>query len=386
MYTLNLDTRDFLAQYWQKTPLVIKNAFKDFVDPISADELAGLACEEEISSRIILTKAQGWDIIQGPIERYDEFGKDNWQLLVQAVNHWFEDSVPLVDAFRFIPDWRFDDLMVSFATPGGGVGPHIDNYDVFLLQGEGTRRWKVGDKGDYAPRGGDTHTALIDDFEPIIDVVLEKGDMLYIPPGYPHRGETLTTAMSYSIGFRSPSQQELLSSVADHLLDTDTGTTRFISNNEPDKPAHLSQAHQKGMIELISELLKDPKCYQPMLGQMLSQNRFELDICEPEQPLTNEDLLAALQEGAEIARIGGLKVIKVEADNQTRLFINGETFDLDLSASDVAIADIEASEEALIDIAAQLILSNDTARTYVTNHRLCELLLKLLNKGYYYLA
>lgn len=374
MYKLNIDTADFLSNHWQKTPIVIKNAFNDFVDPISADELAGLACEEQISSRIILTQSKGWDIIQGPIETYDEYGEDNWQLLVQAVNHWFPDSVPLVEAFRFIPDWRFDDLMVSFATPGGGVGPHIDNYDVFLLQGDGTRRWKVGAKGEYSPRGGDTHTALIDDFEPIIDVVLEKGDMLYIPPGFPHRGETITTALSYSIGFRAPSQQELMSSLADQLLDSNTGLKRFISTSEPVAAAKLSLSHQAGMVDLISSLLAEPEYCQQMLGQMLSQNRFELDLCEPEQQLTLDDLMSALAEGAELSRIGGLKVIQVEGDLKSRLFINGESFELD------------ASQQQLAEIARHFSLSNEFALTLCQHESIKLFILEQLNRGFYYLA
>ncbi|AQS35755.1 hypothetical protein Sps_00557 [Shewanella psychrophila] len=374
MYKLNLNTQDFLALHWQKTPLVIKNAFTDFIDPISADELAGLACEEEISSRVIITKNDGWDIIQGPIEDYDQFGDDNWQLLVQAVNHWFPDSVDLVEAFRFIPDWRFDDLMVSFATPGGGVGPHIDNYDVFLLQGEGTRRWKVGARGDYSPRGGDTHTALIDDFEPIIDVVLEKGDMLYIPPGYPHRGETITTALSYSIGYRAPSQQELMSGLADHLLDTNTGSQRFISENEPKMPASLSIAHQTGILALLQDLLAQPQHYQQMLGQLLSQNRFELDLCEPEQEYSAADLASALSEGARLVRIGGLKVISLEGDTQSRLFINGEEFELNID------------QDELAHIANQMCLDNDKMLAFTDSVELKKFLLTMLNVGYYYLA
>lgn len=374
MYKLNINTQDFLAQHWQQIPLVIKNAFTDFVDPISADELAGLACEEEISSRVIITNKDDWDIIQGPIEEYDQFGVDNWQLLVQAVNHWHPDSVSLVEAFRFIPDWRFDDLMVSFATPGGGVGPHIDNYDVFLLQGEGTRRWKVGARGDYSPRGGDTHTALIDDFEPIIDVVLEKGDMLYIPPGYPHRGETITTALSYSIGFRAPSQQELMSGLADHLLDTNTGLQRFISANEPEMPASLSIDHQTGILDLLKDLLAQPQHYQQMLGQLLSQNRFELDLCEPEHDYSAADLTSALAEGAQLVRIGGLKVICLEGDTQSRLFINGEEYEFNVNQDELAY------------IANQMSLDNDKVIGLTDSPEVTKFLLTMLNLGYYYLA
>lgn len=376
MYNLNLNLNitEFLTSHWQKKPLVIKNAFTNFADPISADELAGLACEEELSSRVIVTQENGWDIIQGPIEDYSEFGEKNWQLLVQAVNHWYADASPLIEAFRFIPDWRFDDLMVSFATPGGGVGPHIDNYDVFLLQGEGTRRWKVGAKGQYSPRGGDTNTALIDDFDPIIDVVLESGDMLYIPPGYPHCAETLTTALSYSIGFRAPSQQELLTGIADHLLDTNTGLKRFTSSSEPTSAATLPVEQQQEMLSLLNELLQQPEHYQAVLGQMLSQNRFELDISEPEVPYSLDELESALSEGAEIHRIGGLKVILLEDDVNNRLFINGE------------IVNFTSSDRRQISkIADALKMTNREANTLCQSDELAHFIVEQLNRGYYYL-
>ncbi|WP_394228984.1 ribosomal protein uL16 3-hydroxylase [Shewanella colwelliana] len=375
MYTLNLDHADFLEHYWQKQPVVIKNAFPNFSDPITAEELAGLACEEEISSRIILTKGNNWEIIQGPIEDYTPFGENNWQLLVQAVNHWFPDSAPLVEAFRFIPDWRFDDLMVSFATPGGGVGPHIDNYDVFLLQGEGQRRWKVGPLGQYSPRGGDTHTALIDDFEPMIDVVLEPGDMLYIPPGFPHRGETIETALSYSIGFRAPSQQELMSSIADHLIDNNTGLKRFTSLSEPSTAGLLTQAQQSGMVNLLSELLSQPQHYQQVLGQLLSQNRFELDICEQEGPYSQDELLEAFEEGALLQRIGGLKVIRLEGDSVQRLFINGEIYPLE-----------GLTDEILDTLANQFSFDHQQALALCSNKTLTDYFLWLVNQGYAYLA
>jgi 50S ribosomal protein L16 3-hydroxylase len=375
MYTLNFDQQAFLDSYWQKQPLVIKAAFKDFADPIAADELAGLACEEEIASRIILTKQNNWEIIQGPIEDYAPFGEDNWQLLVQAVNHWYPDSQPLVDAFRFIPDWRFDDLMVSFATPGGGVGPHIDNYDVFLLQGEGRRRWKVGPKGVYSPRDGDTHTALIDDFEPMIDVILEAGDMLYIPPGFPHRGETIETALSYSIGFRAPSQQELISGIADHLIDTNGGLKRFISTQEAADPGLLTLAQQNGMVEMLSELLTKPEHYQRVLGQLLSQNRFELDLCDPDDEHTVPELLEALADGAEIQRIGGLKVIRLEGDTEKRLFINGEIYQFD-----------DAELDTLALLANQFSLDSATALALCEQADIAQYFLWLLDQGYAYLT
>ncbi|MDP5145403.1 cupin domain-containing protein [Shewanella sp. ULN5] len=375
MYQLTFDTQAFIKQYWQQTPVVLTQAFADFVDPIAADELAGLACEEEISSRIVVTKDNQWDVIQGPFEDYDAYGETKWQLLVQAVNHWYPDSQPLVDAFRFLPDWRFDDLMVSFATPEGGVGPHIDNYDVFIIQGEGERRWKVGDKGNHQRRGGDATSPLVDDFEPIIDVVLKKGDVLYIPPGYPHCGETLSLALSYSIGFRAPSQQELLTQLADSLIDNNSGHKRFTSKSEATDPGVVSQTQQQGIMQLLAELATQPEKYQTMLGKLLSQNRFELDICEGEEPVTLEELQEMVQDNASIARIGGLKVLRLENDQQCRLFINGEVYPLE-----------DVTEAQLILLANTMTLDSENATDLLANASIGQLLVELINQGLYYLA
>ncbi|MGZ9898599.1 ribosomal protein uL16 3-hydroxylase [Shewanella gaetbuli] len=375
MYQLTFDTQAFIKQQWQKKPIVIKQAFANFEDPIAADELAGLACEEEISARIVVTKDSGWEVIQGPFEDYDTYGESHWQLLVQAVNHWYPDSQPLVEAFRFLPDWRFDDLMVSFATPQGGVGPHIDNYDVFIIQGEGERRWRVGDKGDHKVRGGDKTSPLVEDFEPIIDVVLEKGDLLYIPPGYPHCGETLTLALSYSIGFRAPSQQELLTQLADSLIDTNSGHKRFESDSESAEPGMVSQSQQQGIMHLLAELANQPDKYQTMLGQLLSQNRFELDICEGEEALDTDELVDLISQGASIARIGGLKVLRLEGDLNSRLFINGEVYPL-----------ATATEEELLTLANENWLENEQAQQLCGNNEIASLMVTLINQGLYYLA
>ncbi|MCL1066996.1 cupin domain-containing protein [Shewanella olleyana] len=375
MYTLNFDTVKFTREYWQKKPIVIKNAFNEFEDPISADELAGLAMEEDISSRIVQTQSQGWNVVQGPFEDFDEYGEDGWQLLVQAVNHWYPDSQPLVEAFRFLPDWRFDDLMVSFATPKGGVGPHIDNYDVFIIQGEGERRWQVGDIGNHQQRGGDKSSPLVDDFEPIIDVVLTKGDVLYIPPGYPHCGETLTLALSYSIGFRAPSQQELLTEMADSLIDNNLGKQRFTSTEEVANKGLVSQQQQQGMMELLSQLAQDPAQYQTVLGKLLSQNRFELDLNPFEQAISETDIIEAIEDGANIQRIGGLKVLKLEADNQAQLYVNGEV---------VSVEGIDAEIVAMI--ANEHFIEQAILSTWRQQPALMTLLTQFINQGWYYFS
>ncbi|MCT7946006.1 cupin domain-containing protein [Shewanella septentrionalis] len=375
MYTLNLDIAQFLSEYWQKKPLLIKKAFPLFEDPISADELAGLACEEEISSRIVVTKDDNWEVVQGPFEDYDSYGETHWQLLVQAVNHWYPDSQPLVEALRFLPDWRFDDLMASFATPSGGVGPHVDNYDVFIIQGEGERRWTVGDNTPQQRRGGNPNSPLVEDFIPIIDVVLEKGDMLYIPPGFPHCGETLTVAMSYSIGFRAPSQQELISEVADYLLDNNLGQQRFTSQTEPSSAGIVSQDHQVGIMSLLSQLSQDPNSYQIVLGKLLSQNRFELDLCEGEEAYSIEDLQDAFAQDAGISRIGGLKVLRLENDATPRLFINGDVHEL-----------LNTPVDVIAQLSDNVSLSADEATEICQHEEVQALLLKLINQGFFYLS
>ncbi|EOZ7624765.1 cupin domain-containing protein [Enterobacter mori] len=215
-YQLNLNWPEFLEKYWQKQPVVLKNAFPNFVDPITPDELAGLAMEPEVDSRLVSHFNGKWQASNGPFEHFDDLGETGWSLLAQAVNHWHMPAAELVRPFRVLPDWRLDDLMISFSVPGGGVGPHIDQYDVFIIQGMGSRRWRVGDKlpmRQFCP-----HPALlhVDPFEPIIDEDLAPGDILYIPPGFPHDGFTHETALNYSVGFRGPNGRDLISSFADY--------------------------------------------------------------------------------------------------------------------------------------------------------------------------
>ncbi|MDO8249727.1 MAG: cupin domain-containing protein, partial [Rhodoferax sp.] len=142
MLKLNLtdfSLEHFMAHYWQQKPVVIRQGFEHFADLISPNELAGLACEEEVESRLVYKEAGQWQAEAGPFESYARFGETGWTLIVQAVNHWSPEVAELVQPFSFIPKWRFDDVMISYATPGGGVGPHIDLYDVFICQGSGRR-------------------------------------------------------------------------------------------------------------------------------------------------------------------------------------------------------------------------------------------------------
>lgn len=208
----------FLREHWQNKPLLVRGAFSGFRDPITPDELAGLACEDGVESRIVKGRGKRWSVTWGPHEEsvFASLPERTWTLLVQEVNRWVPDAALLLDRFSFIPNVRVDDVMVSFAAPGGGVGPHVDSYDVFLVQGQGERRWQW-----HARPTKDTRLVpgldlrVLASFQPDAEEVLGPGDMLYLPPGFAHNGVAVTPCLTYSVGFRSPGAGEMWSSFAD---------------------------------------------------------------------------------------------------------------------------------------------------------------------------
>ncbi|HET6545387.1 MAG TPA: cupin domain-containing protein [Rhodanobacteraceae bacterium] len=222
----------FLRDYWQKRPLLVRGAFAGLRDPLEPDDLAGLACEELALARIAIhdSARDRWTVRSGPFAEADfaTLPKTHWTLLVQDVDKWDADVAALLDAFAFLPTWRIDDVMASYAEDGGSVGPHVDQYDVFLLQGLGRRRWRIS-TDPAAPKTlrDDAELALLREFVPTHDWILESGDMLYLPPGVPHEGVAIGAAMTYSIGMRAPSQAELLLDLAATLAGTLPESQRY---------------------------------------------------------------------------------------------------------------------------------------------------------------
>ncbi len=218
----NFDSAGFLRDYWQRRPLLIENPWKCWTNPLDGDELAGLACEEAVESRLIEQSRDDWRAECGPFpeDRFRQTGKAPWTLLVQAVDHHVSEVAALIDPFRFVPNWRIDDVMVSYASDGGGVGPHFDHYDVFLIQGLGRRRWQVGAICDAATELlPHDHLRLVASFEPSQEWLLEPGDILYVPPRLAHNGVAVgDDCMTYSIGFRAPSRAELIAGWCDDLI------------------------------------------------------------------------------------------------------------------------------------------------------------------------
>ena len=273
----------FLSEYWQKKPLLIKNAFTDFVDPLSANELAGLASESNIESRIISKNKKSWQAESGPFSDYDQYGNDNWSLVVQSVNHWVKKSQTFVRFFDFIPQWRFDDLMVSFATSGGGVGPHVDNYDAFICQGSGKRHWKVGDKKPLKEVIAHEKLRHVAPFTPIIDEVVNAGDVLYIPPGYPHEGVSINISMSFSVGYKTTNATELLSGFADYLIDFDKKPA-LLSDSNRNKVAYgqIDQSDFERLHQFLQNTLANKEKLTDFIGIYYSQSLNELDLNQEE--------------------------------------------------------------------------------------------------------
>ena len=207
----NLTPDTFLQQYWQKKPLLVRNALPVFNGLLSHKELIQLSGNDEVQSRLVIQKDAQWLLKHGPLSPRDfpNSTENTWALLVQDVNHWLPSANNLLLKFGFIPYARMDDLMVSYAPAGGGIGPHYDSYDVFLLQGPGRRYWEVAANYD-SQLVTSAPIKILQQFKAEQSWILEPGDMLYLPPNYAHHGIAVDACMTYSIGFRAPRHQELI--------------------------------------------------------------------------------------------------------------------------------------------------------------------------------
>lgn len=365
----------FMAHYWQQRPVVIRQGFPQFEDPISPNDLAGLACEEQVESRLIYRESGQWQAASGPFESYDHLGQRDWTLVVQAVNHYSPEVAELVKPFAFIPKWRFDDVMISYATPGGGVGPHIDLYDVFICQGLGRRHWRVGERGQH--RQFAAHAVLLhtEPFEAIIDVELAPGDILYIPPGFPHEGVSLTESLSYSVGFRAKSACDTLSGLADYLIDKDLGKTLL---SDPQRTIHTHQGLiNRSDAQLIKAqlqaLLDDELLMADFAGSYFSKTKCALDLQPLDDPLDGANLIEMLRQQP-LIRTGGLRCFYHEASvAQGVCYVDGERFAFGAACRDAVIALCDHDE-----------LDHALLRSGLQQPELLRQLTDWVNAGYWY--
>jgi 50S ribosomal protein L16 3-hydroxylase len=261
----NLDPGDFIRNHWQKAPCLIRNTFVDLQSPVSPEELAGLACEEQVHSRLIQEKGADtpWQLRYGPFEESDftTLPAYHYSLLVSECEKWIPEIAELQELFRFIPHWRHDDVMISYAPQGASVGAHVDEYDVFLIQLEGRRRWQYSDKRLADPElVPDLDLAILQSFTPDHDEVLEPGDMLYLPPGVPHHGIAVDNCMTCSIGFRAPTAIETLESFAQEIDSRNSGIHRYSDSElEIDRhPGEITITEINRFRQMVTELIEKP--------------------------------------------------------------------------------------------------------------------------------
>jgi len=308
----------FMRRHWQKQPLVIRQALPGVLPPLTRPALFALAGRDDVESRIVERDEQGWSLRHGPFgkRQLPSVKQPAWTLLVQGVDLHDEGAHELLSRFRFVPDARLDDLMISYATDGGGVGPHFDSYDVFLLQVHGRRRWRIGRMND-ASLVRDVPLKILANFEPEEEHLLEPGDMLYLPPRWAHDGVAEGECMTCSIGFRAAARDEVGREVLQRLLDGEEPAatpTLYRDPSQPatDTPGRIPSTLQAFTGEAVSRLVENPKALACALGEWLS---------EPKP-------LVSFEAGEELPLDAGIVL-----DRRTRMlydddhvFINGESF------------------------------------------------------------
>lgn len=353
-FNTGLSQQQFLDQYWQKKPLLIRQAYPEFVSPITPEELAGSACEPEIESRLIQQHGDTgmWQLDNGPFDEsvFSGLANSHWTLLVQDVDKHLPELAPLLDSFRFVPDWRLDDLMISYAVDQGSVGPHTDGYDVFLVQAYGKRHWHITAEPVTEPELlEDIDLRILKEFKADADWVLSPGDILYLPPHYAHHGVALGDCMTFSVGFRAPKQVEILDAFTNSLLERGKGQEHYGDSDlkpreqghEIDDDArqnlkqilhHLIEQSDDILLEAFGKLVTETKeSMRELATEFVGDEwtvaeidaEFNLDKCLIKNPYVRFAWLC---------------------DKQAQLFISGEAYSFDCEDKDIVSRLAEASK------------------------------------------
>ncbi len=329
----DISTDTFLRDYWQKKPLLVRNAFPDLQSPLTPDELAGLACEDDVNSRLVIEHhEQGhWQVVHGPLDETDftQLPPTNWSLLVTDVEKQVPAARALIDAFRFIPDWRIDDLMISFAPEGGSVGPHSDAYDVFLIQTLGQRRWMINSEFEDACLDN-TELRILQRFKAAEEWILDPGDMLYLPPNIAHHGIALNDCMTCSVGFRAPSISDMISDYAEYIA---AGIDRERRYQDPDlvRQQNPAEIQPKVLAELKTLLTEQFAVTDHQLlrwfGEYTSEPRSGLHPAPPEKLYASfDDLCAALTLKSRIAQAPVCKFLYAVDAERAWLFVDATSY------------------------------------------------------------
>jgi 50S ribosomal protein L16 3-hydroxylase len=314
----------FLRDYWHKQPLLIRNAVPGFTGLLSPNEMQQLAGRDDVESRLIQGSGTHWQLDQGPFKKSDfkRLPKTDWTLLVQSLNHFLPEADALLAQFNFIPHARLDDLMVSYAVPGGSVGPHFDSYDVFLLQGQGHRRWQISSQADLSLQD-DAPLKILSHFQAEDEWVLGPGDMLYLPPHIAHYGVAEDACTTYSIGFRAPTAEELAHGFLMHLQDTLTLEGRYADPDLrlPAHPGEITRAMLAKIEAMIARIKWSKHDIADFAGRYLSEPKPSVFFDAQDVPLTR----AAFSKQANKSGVA-LNPKSRLLFTREQFFINGEAF------------------------------------------------------------
>jgi 50S ribosomal protein L16 3-hydroxylase len=338
-----LTAEKFLTRYWQKRPLLFKQPLTGFQCGLEPDELAGMACEGGVESRLVLEKHGDtpWEARYGPFDESDfaQLPESHWTLLVQDVDKHLPEVARLLDPFRFIPDWRLDDVMVSYAVDQGSVGPHIDDYDVFLYQAKGRRRWKIHyqrvTEEQFIP---DLELRILPDFEAEEEWLLEPGDMLYLPPNVAHWGIAEGECMTCSVGFRAPTLREMAAAWFEQSIEQQLPTSRYrdpplTPQAAPGEIRAQALAEFTGMLQArLDNLQRDHRWF----GRFITEQKEHLQVEPRGNPLSQEAFHNRFRQAAVIHRHGftRLAFTRNDGDGNDTLYANGQAYTLPSESGD----------------------------------------------------
>jgi 50S ribosomal protein L16 3-hydroxylase len=340
-----LSTARFLSDYWQKAPCLVRAALAGYTPALDGDDLAGLACEEEAESRLVSGRYPGrqWTLRHGPFSEQDfaRLADSDWALLVQDVEKHYPPLQELLSKFDFLPAWRLDDLMISYAAPGGSVGPHVDQYDVFLLQMQGQRLWQIA--RDFDPTLlADCPLSVLENFEPEQEWILKPGDMLYLPPGVAHHGVALDECMTGSVGLRAPTAADLLLALGEELGAREDGGPRY---SDPDlqtlPPGKIDAEALERVRRLITGTVSEPDSFAKFAGRFITCFGLSKEPANPNPDLTAPELLERMQAGARLVRNPWTRLAWVERDQSALLFAAGHTVSCSRRLAALLCAEIE---------------------------------------------
>ena len=313
----------FMKRHWQREPLLVRGAFPRFADPLTPREVLACAGSQDVQSRLVRRRGARWSLEHGPFPaaKLRALPRRDWTVLVQDTNHRSPAADRLMQRFDFIPHARIDDVMVSYAVPGGTVGPHVDSYDVFLLQGHGRRRWQVSRQKDHAFAPG-LPLKILERFEPDREWVLEAGDMLYLPPGVAHYGVAETECLTWSIGFRAPTDAELAGGLLDALHeDIDMKGQYGDPGARPARhPGEIPERMLTHAADVASRIRWTPARLRAFTGRFLTEPKAHVFFQPPARPLSR----------AAFGRRGAREGLALDprsrlAFSGTMFFMNGET-------------------------------------------------------------